>query len=130
VPATDAAVPKVNALLIFVVPAPATALFNVPERFNVPAFVIVPPKLSAVEVKVAPEFIDTACAMLAELVTVPEIVVEPAPVTFLDNVPAFKIKLAAFDTAPPKFDADVVSEPELIVTPCPMLALLITVPAI
>jgi hypothetical protein len=131
VPATDAEVPKVNALLIFVVPAPDTALFNVPESSNVPAFVIVPPKLSAVDVKVAPEFIDTACAMLAELVTVPEITVEPAPDTAFAFVPALKVNVPALAIAPEMLLALVVNDLlALIVTLLVIFPVFVTAPLI
>jgi hypothetical protein len=131
VPAIDAEVPKVKALLIFVVPVPDTALFKVPERFNVPELVIVPPKLSAVEVKVAPEFTVTACPMLAELVTVPVITVEPVLDTAFEFVPPLKYNVPALEIAPEILLALVVKDlPELIVTLLVIFPVFVTAPLI
>jgi hypothetical protein len=104
-------------------------LFNVPDKFNVPAFVIVPPKFATVDVNVAPEFIDTACAMLAELITVPEIMVEPAPDTAFAFVPALNVNVPAFAIAPEILLALVVKDlPEFIVTLLVIFPVFVTAP--
>lgn len=79
-------------VLTTVVPEPEIVLAKIPERFNVPVLVIVPPRFSAEEVIVA-EF-ETLPEIAAVLVKVPEFETSPEI-----PVPPF-VKVPALETSP------------------------------
>ena len=87
VPAIDEPALRERESLTTVVPAPEIVFAKLPERFNVPVLVIVPPRFSAEEVIVA-EF-ETLPEIAALFVKVPEFETSPViPVPPLVNVPA------------------------------------------
>ena len=103
---SDISVPKI------VVPAPAISLDRLSPRLNVPSFVIEPVIFARFEVRLPLFAIVTFCPIEAEFVTSPEIIVEPLPVTFCASVPPLNSNCAAFEIAPPKFEAEEVNLPD------------------
>ena len=95
-----------------VVPFPAISLDRLSPRLNVPSFVTVPVIFTRLEVKLPVLETVTFCPIEAEFVTSPEIIVEPLPVTFCASVPPLNSNCAAFEIAPPKFEAEEVNLPD------------------
>ena len=95
-----------------VVPAPAISLDRLSPRLKVPSFVTVPVIFARLELKLPVLETVTFCPIEAEFVTSPEIIVEPLPVTFCASVPPLNSNCAAFEIAPPKFEAEEVNLPD------------------
>lgn len=90
---------RVRAESILVIPSPERALFRLPERFRIPEFVMVPPKLAAEEVSV-PALL-TLPEMEAELLKVPPVMVTlPVIPELLLNVPDELVTLAVIPELP------------------------------